>query len=71
MKYRCPKCGAESFEVTAIVKQAWRIDCNGTFLQSLDECLDVVHYPGDDDTWDCANCGFSGKGRKFRVEGKE
>lgn len=34
-KYRCPVCGAKSFEVTAHVTQDWKIDCNGTFLEAL------------------------------------
>lgn len=66
-KYRCSKCGAESFEVTAHVTQDWRIDSNGTFLQSLNECVEVTHYPNEDDIWDCANCSFSAAGSEFRV----
>ena len=53
-KYRCPACGAESFEVTAHVTQDWKIDCNGTFLESLNECVEVTHYPDENDIWDCA-----------------
>ena len=66
-KYRCPKCGAESFEVTAHVTQDWRIDSNGTFLQSLNECVEVTHYPDEDDIWDCANCSYSATGGEFRI----
>ena len=66
-KYRCPRCGAESFEATAHVTQDWRIDGNGTFLQSLNECEEVTHYPNEDDIWDCANCNYSTTGRKFRI----
>lgn len=65
-KYRCPACGAESFEVTAHVTQDWKIDCNGTFLESLNECVEVTHYPDENDIWDCADCGFSAVGREFR-----
>lgn len=64
--YRCPKCGAESFEVTAHVTQDWQIDCNGTFLKCLDDCVEVTHYPNEYDIWDCANCGFSDRGQAFR-----
>ena len=66
-KYRCPKCGAESFEATAHVTQDWRIDGNGAFLQSLNDCVDVTHYPDESDIWDCANCGYSASGSKFRT----
>ena len=65
-KYRCPAFGAESFEVTAHVTQDWKIDCNGTFLESLNECVEVTHYPDENDIWDCADCGFSAVGREFR-----
>ena len=70
-KYRCPACGAESFEVTAHVTQDWKIDCNGTFLESLNECVEVTHYPDENDIWDCANCGFSAAGREFRNQSEE
>lgn len=66
-KYRCPKCGAESFIVTAHVAQDWKVDSMGTFLECMDECVEVTHQPDDDDMWNCANCGFSGAGREFRV----
>lgn len=64
-KYRCPVCGAESFEVTAHVTQDWRIDGNGHFLQSLNECVEVTHYPDEDDIWSCAKCDFSAEGKRF------
>ncbi|KUE76594.1 hypothetical protein ASJ35_07600 [Ruthenibacterium lactatiformans] len=70
-KYRCPACGAESFEVTAHVTQDWKIDCNGTFLESLNECVEVTHYPDENDIWDCANCGFSAAGCEFRNQSEE
>lgn len=73
-KYRCPVCGAESFEVIAHVTQDWKIDCNGTFLEALNECVEVTHYPDEDDIWTCGNCAFSAEGRKFRRQsdsGKE
>lgn len=66
-KYRCPVCGAESFEVTVHVTQDWKIDCNGSFVESLNECVEVTHYPDETDIWNCANCQFSAAGSKFRV----
>lgn len=48
-KYRCPVCGANSFEVTTHVTQDWKIDCNGTFLEALNECVEVTHYPDEMD----------------------
>ncbi len=66
-KYRCPVCGAECFEVTAHVTQDWKIDCNGSYMESMDECVEVTHYPDEDDIWSCANCEFYAAGSMFRV----
>lgn len=66
-KYRCPVCGAKSFEVTAHVTQDWKIDCNGTFLEALNECVEVTHYPDEMDIWSCSNCDFSAEGKSFPV----
>ena len=67
LKYRCPVCGAKSFEVTAHVTQDWKIDCNGTFLEALNECVEVTHYPDEMDIWSCSNCDFSAEGKSFLV----
>lgn len=66
-KYHCPVCGAKSFEVTAHVTQDWKIDCNGTFLEALNECVEVTHYPDEMDIWSCSNCDFSAEGKSFLV----
>lgn len=66
-KYRCPVCGAECFEVTAHVTQDWKIDCNGAFLEALNECVEVTHHPDETDIWSCANCAFSAEGKLFLV----
>lgn len=66
-KYRCPVCGAKSFEVTAHVTQDWKIDGNGTFLEALNECVEVTHYPDEMDIWSCSNCDFSAEGKSFLV----
>lgn len=66
-KYRCPVCGAKNFEVTAHVTQDWKIDCNGTFLEALNECVEVTHYPDETDIWSCSNCDFSAEGKSFLV----
>ncbi len=65
---RCPRCGAQTFCVTAHVTQDWVVDENGDFLQSLNDCLEVTHFPDDDDIWDCNNCGYSAAGRVFNTE---
>lgn len=65
---RCPKCGAMSFCVTAHVTQDWVVDENGSFISSNNDCLEVTHFPDDDDIWDCNNCGFSAEGRAFNIK---
>ena len=64
---KCPKCGAETFEVSAHVVQDWLVDHNGDFLKELDPCIEVAHFPDDDDVWNCANCNYSAAGREFNV----
>lgn len=64
---RCPKCGAMSFCVTAHVTQDWVVDAYGNFIRSNNDCVEVVHFPSDDDIWDCNNCGFSAEGSVFNV----
>lgn len=65
---KCPRCGAMSFCVTAHVAQDWVVDENGSFIKCNNDCLEVVHYPDDDDIWDCNNCGFSEEGYAFNIK---
>ena len=62
---RGPKCGGKSFCATAHVTQDWELDETGTFVKSLNDCIEVTHFPGMDDLWDCKECGFSAEGAKF------
>ena len=64
---RCPKCGSEVFLVSAHVVQDWKVDSNGQFLECVDDCLEVTHFPDDDDIWDCANCSYYGPGKTFNI----
>lgn len=65
---RCPKCGARSFCVTAYVTQDWVVDENGSFISSNNDCVEVTHFPTDDDIWDCNDYGFSATGEEFNVK---
>ena len=65
---RCPKCGAEIFYVTAHVTQDWKVNRFGDFVEIVDDCIEVTHYPDDADIWGCANCNYEDKGDKFNVE---
>ena len=62
----CPICGSLSFGVTAHVTQDWKIDCMGTFLEAIDECVEVTHQPDNNDIWDCyGDCFLSTDGQTF------
>lgn len=65
---KCPICGGTTFRATAHVTQDWEVDENGNFQDCIDDCLEVTHFPDDDDIWDCANCGYSAAGAKFNVQ---
>lgn len=65
---RCPRCGCTEFFVTAHVAQDWRVDKNGNFVEELNTCIEVTHFPDDDDIWDCAECGYSNSGETFNVK---
>lgn len=64
---KCPKCGGIKFRATAHVTQDWEVDRNGNFVKSLNDCVEVTHFPDNDDIWDCANCGYSAAGIEFEV----
>ena len=67
---RCPKCGCEKFYVTAHVIQDWIVDCNGDYVETVEDCVEVTHFPKDDDIWTCKECGYQAAGDKFNVKGK-
>ena len=62
---RCPKCGGKTFAATAHVTQDWELDEKGAFAKCLNDCLEVTHWPDQDDIWDCQTCGYSAAGREF------
>ena len=68
---RCPKCGAEIFYVTAHVVQDWKVNRNGDFVEIVDDCIEVAHYPDDMDIWSCANCLYEDRGIAFNVQEEE
>lgn len=65
---RCPRCGNTTFCVTAHVTQDWIVDLNGDFIKSVNGCVEVTHFPDDDDIWDCETCGYSAAGAKFNIK---
>ena len=64
---RCPECGGKRFVVTAHVTQDWVVDENEMYIQTIDDCVDIVHRPDNDDLWECFECGYSASGSEFEV----
>lgn len=57
IKHICPYCGNRKFSVTVHVTQDWAVDEDGNWLETIQDCLEVTHFPNDDDEWDCIKCG--------------
>lgn len=62
---KCPKCGNNTFLVTAHVAQDWRVDTDGAFLSVVNSCSQTTHQPNDDDLWTCERCGYEAAGSEF------
>ena len=65
---KCPKCGAETFYVTAHVTQDWKMNKYGDYVETMDDCIEITHYPDDTDIWGCANCYYEDRGSAFNVK---
>jgi len=65
---KCPKCGCETFYATAHVTQDWKMDNYGDFIETEDDCIEVLHYPNDMDIWSCADCYYEDRGAAFNVK---
>ena len=64
---KCPKCGCEKFVITAHVTQEWIVDANGSYIETIDDCVDVTHYADNDDIWQCFDCYHEAPGRDFEI----
>ena len=65
---RCPKCGCETFYVTAHVIQDWKVGSDGEFIDVVEDCVDVTHFPDDYDIWSCTKCGYEDNGTIFNIK---
>ena len=68
---KCPKCGAETFYVTAHVTQDWKVNKYGGYVETMDDCIEVTHYPDDTDIWGCTKCYYEDSGSVFNVKEEE
>lgn len=65
---KCPECGCEKFYVTAHVVEEWLVDANGDYIDTHESCVDIAHYPDDEDIWTCSNCSHEGAGSEFEIK---
>jgi hypothetical protein len=56
-KHVCPNGCNSGFYTTAHVMQEWKLDNNGNYIETMEDCLEVTAYPHDDNVWACAKCG--------------
>ena len=66
--YVCPKCSGKIFHVTAHVTQDWLVNEYGDYLETVEACSQVVHFPDNDDVWLCVTCGYEDAGSEFKEE---
>lgn len=60
MKATCPKNpDHKKFVTTAHVMQDWVVDENGEFLEEMNPCVEVTHFPSHENVWTCCadGCG--------------
>lgn len=54
----CPNnTSHKEFGTTAHVTQDWKVDEEGNFLESINDCLEVTRGPNVENTWTCYTCG--------------
>lgn len=64
----CPNCRGNRFLAKAQVVQEWLIDECDLCIEVTDDCVAIVHDPGDNDIWVCRKCGFTSVGADFYVD---
>lgn len=58
MKAVCPNNREhDRFITTAQVKQDWIVDENGNFIETSDNCSDILEHPTKYNIWICEECG--------------
>lgn len=64
---KCPKCGCDKFFVSAHIVQRWMVDETGEFLEVVCDCVDVAHFPDNEDLWECGECCYVAAGSEFEL----
>ena len=58
MKVLCPNSREhKEFLVNAHVTQEWKVDSDGGYISTVNNCLDITHEPDSSDYFECATCG--------------
>ena len=58
MKAICPNNENHKEFVTSVnVVADWKIDSKGNYLESLDDCVELIEGPNQYNTWECIECG--------------
>lgn len=63
----CPKCGGRRFIAAATVIQTWIVDECGEFLETENECCEVLYDPcrSDKDVLICDACSYEAELPEF------
>jgi len=57
MTMKCPNNNNHNeFLTSAHVMEEWKVDANGDWIETI-ECIQTVHEPNEDNTWECWVCG--------------
>ena len=48
--------------------QDWLVDCNGDYIKTVEDCIEVAHFPDDNDIWSCKQCGYEAEGNEFNIK---
>lgn len=72
MKKYCPNSPDHKLFVASVeVHQLWVIDENGEFVESLNDCLNVIRGPDPEMYWECLECGSEAEKPELRLVTKE
>jgi ribosomal protein L37AE/L43A len=48
--------------------QDWKVNQYEEYIETMEDCVEITHYPDDMDIWSCANCDYEDRGSAFNVK---
>jgi hypothetical protein len=61
-KIFCPNSKEHNrFSVCAHIIQKWEVDGDSDYIDTLEDCVEVSHYPSRDNSFTCLACGAQAK----------